>query len=100
MYSISNRHIAYFQFLQVILAVGLFTLRLMTLDYEATHSGLSGRSSISRWAHKLNNIGFYICILVALLEVVIAGLEKLALDDGSHSGNGSSCPVPPNTVDQ
>jgi len=44
----------------------------------------NGHGKIPRAARYLNNIGFWTCLVVALLEVTIAGMEKLALD-GKYS---------------
>jgi len=49
-----------------------------------------GHGQIPRAAKYLNNIFFWACLLVAILEVTIAGMEKLALD-GKHSN--ADCPA-------
>jgi len=69
--------------LQGILAVGLFSLRMMAVN----HGG-----NIPRAAKHLNNLGFWACLVVAFLEVGIAAIEKLVLD-GKHQSSNQNCPA-------
>jgi hypothetical protein len=62
--------------IQAILAVGLFTLRLLSLR--------NGSSKIPRAYKVLNDIFFWGCLLVAALEVGVAAIEKFGL---GHSYN-------------
>jgi hypothetical protein len=58
--------------LQSILAIGLFILRLMK----------NGGGPIPRTALVLNDVFFWGCLFVAVLEVTIAALEKFGLGHG------------------
>jgi len=65
--------------LQIVLAVGLLTLRFMGNEDEA----IPGRAKL------LNNVFFIMCALVAVLEIAIAGAEKFGLDGFVDMVNGT-----------
>lgn len=50
----------------------------------------NGTGYVPRSAKWLNNIAFWVCILVALLEIGIAGIEKLWLEGERAHAN---CPA-------